>query len=119
MTKEELKQFIQKRGEQIKIKLLKSIQNYFFSICRFYLKNKGIIILIGGASGTGKSTLASYLSKKIISDVILSTDTIRHVTRNFMNEGKMPFLFVSTYEGHQLVTQNIEFKLKVRESYHK
>lgn len=57
-----------------------------------------LIILLGGACGTGKSTLASTLSSLMkISDVV-STDTLRHILRSHLpKEGHEP-LFGSTYD---------------------
>jgi 2-phosphoglycerate kinase len=43
-----------------------------------------LVILLGGTSGTGKSTLASLLASKLGIATVLSTDSIRHIMRNFI-----------------------------------
>lgn len=103
---------------------------------------RSLVILLGGTSGTGKSTLASLLAsrlgirtgdcflsalfeyitivgvyhisfsimvcislwyyfffhKSIFCSTVLSTDSIRHVLRNFLNQEENPCLFCSTYQ---------------------
>jgi 2-phosphoglycerate kinase len=46
---------------------------------------KSVIILLAGASGTGKSTLASLIARRFGIQTVLSTDSIRHVMRNFLD----------------------------------
>jgi 2-phosphoglycerate kinase len=58
------------------------------------------VILLGGTSGTGKSTVSSLLASKMGISTVLSTDTIRHILRNFIpKDGKSGVLFASTYEA--------------------
>ncbi len=59
---------------------------------------KHIIVLLAGASGTGKSTLASLLGSRLGIPTVLSTDSIRHIMRNFISREECPILFASTYE---------------------
>ena len=63
-----------------------------------------LLILLGGSSGTGKSTLASLVASRLGISTVLSTDTIRHIMRNFVNREENPILFCSTYEAAQYVT---------------
>lgn len=44
-------------------------------------RERGIIIMICGTSGTGKSTLASLLGQKLGISTIMSTDSIRNMLR--------------------------------------
>jgi len=44
--------------------------------------DKPMVILLSGTSGTGKSSLALLLAKKMGIQTVFSTDTIRHVMRN-------------------------------------
>lgn len=55
-------------------------------------------MLLAGTSGTGKSTLASLLGSRLGISTVLSTDTIRHVMRNFLTKEENAILFASTYE---------------------
>ena len=43
-----------------------------------------LFLLLGGATGTGKSTLASLVGARFGIQTVLSTDSIRHVMRNFI-----------------------------------
>lgn len=61
-------------------------------------KKSPLIILLGGTSGTGKSSLSSLLSSRFGITSILSTDTVRHILRNFIDKKECPVLFASTYE---------------------
>jgi 2-phosphoglycerate kinase len=56
------------------------------------------MILLAGTSGTGKSTLASLLGSRLGISTVLSTDTIRHIMRNFVSKENNKILFSSTYE---------------------
>ena len=55
-------------------------------------------MLLAGTSGTGKSTLSSLLGSRLGISTVLSTDTIRHVMRNFVAKEDDPIIFASTYE---------------------
>lgn len=65
---------------------------------------RNIIIMLAGTSGTGKSTLASLLGSRLGISTVLSTDTIRHIMRNFKSKEENPILFASTYETAGLVS---------------
>jgi 2-phosphoglycerate kinase len=64
---------------------------------------KNIIILLAGTSGTGKSTLSSLLGSRLGISTVLSTDTIRHIMRNFVSREENPIMFASTYETGNFV----------------
>jgi len=59
---------------------------------------RNILVLLAGTSGTGKSTLSSLLGSRLGISTVLSTDTIRHVMRNFVAKDDDPIIFASTYE---------------------
>jgi 2-phosphoglycerate kinase len=65
-----------------------------------------VIILLGGTSGTGKSTLASLLASRLGISTVLSTDTIRHIMRNFLNKSSHGILFASTFEARKEVKEH-------------
>ena len=64
-----------------------------------------VIVLLAGTSGTGKSTLASLLGTRLGISTVLSTDSVRHVMRDFLKEAENPTLFCSTYEAGNTVSQ--------------
>ena len=63
-----------------------------------------VIVLLAGTSGTGKSTLASLLGTRLGISTVLSTDSVRHVMRNFLKEEDNQSLFCSTYEAGNTVS---------------
>lgn len=84
------------------------------------VENKvNMIILLGGTSGTGKSSVASLLATKIGIPTVLSTDSIRHIMRNFLDKESFPFLFASTYEAGKKLppTENITDKQRITKGY--
>ncbi len=58
-----------------------------------------LIILIGGATGVGKSTLATQLAHRLGINRLASTDMIRQVMRAFFAEDLMPAIHYSSFEA--------------------
>ena len=56
-----------------------------------------LILLIGGCTGTGKSTVAAELSLRLDIGRTLSTDILREVMRLFISEESAPELHASTF----------------------
>ncbi|KAL4436022.1 hypothetical protein ABPG74_022257 [Tetrahymena malaccensis] len=91
--------YIKPHKENASIKLIQ-----YFDMCMQILQKKyPLIILLGGTSGTGKSTLSSILASRFQIPTVLSTDSIRHIMRNFMEESEEPLLFSSTYEAGKIL----------------
>lgn len=67
-----------------------------------FQQRRSFIIILGGNSGTGKSTLASILASRLGVTSVLSTDSIRHTLRSLVKKEDNPCLFVSTYEAGEL-----------------
>lgn len=59
-----------------------------------------LIILVGGVTGVGKSTLATQLAARLGITRVISTDAIREVLRSVLSEDLMPTLHVSSFEAH-------------------
>ena len=66
------------------------------------------ILLLSGAPGTGKSTMASLIASRMSVNHILSTDSIRHTMRTFYPKDKYPVLYKSTYECGDLIDPDHE-----------
>jgi len=64
---------------------------------------KPVIILLAGTSGTGKSSLALLVAKKMGIATVFSTDTIWHIIWNSTTPEENPILFASTYEAGKFI----------------
>jgi len=66
--------------------------------------NKPIIILIGGATGVGKSTIATILANRLNITRVASSDAIREVMRASVSERLIRPLRGSSYEAYKNLT---------------
>jgi 2-phosphoglycerate kinase len=62
-----------------------------------------VIVLIGGATGVGKSTIAAQVAERLGVVRIISTDSIREVMRAFFSESLMPAIHYSSYDADKAV----------------
>ena len=60
---------------------------------------KPLLILIGGGTGTGKSTVATELGYRLGITHVLSTDTIRQMMRGMFSSQLMPSIHKSSYDA--------------------
>lgn len=67
-----------------------------------------IIILIGGTSGIGKSSVALELAHRLGIKQVIGTDTIREIMKNMIASNLMPAIHYSSYEAWK----SISFKVK-------
>ncbi len=67
------------------------------------ISEKPIVILIGGATGVGKSTIAAEIAHRMGIVKVVGTDVIRHIMRGLISERLIPTLHTSSYEaGHSI-----------------
>ena len=60
-----------------------------------------LVILIGGATGVGKSTIATQLAARLGIVRVVATDAIREVMRSMLSPELMPTLHTSSFHaGH-------------------
>ena len=64
-------------------------------------RERPLILLIGGATGTGKSTLATELAYRLGISRITSTDVVRQVMRAFFAPALMPALHYQLVRGRR------------------
>lgn len=62
-----------------------------------------MIILIGGTTGVGKSTIATQLAARLGITRIISTDAVREVMRSLFSERIMPALHSSSFEAQHAI----------------
>jgi len=58
-----------------------------------------VIVLIGGATGTGKSTVATEVAHRLGITRVTSTDFIRQTMRAFFSDEFMPAIHTSSFEA--------------------
>ena len=64
------------------------------------LQIPAIVIILEGASATGKSLIALELMRDLTATRFISTDSIRSVLRGIISEETNPELFCHTYQAH-------------------
>uniref|UniRef100_A0A0E0EV26 Uncharacterized protein n=1 Tax=Oryza meridionalis TaxID=40149 RepID=A0A0E0EV26_9ORYZ len=67
--------------------------------CRIRERKESVTILLCGTSGCGKSTLSTLLGSRLGITTVVSTDSIRHMMRSFVEEKQNPLLWASTYHA--------------------
>ena len=60
--------------------------------------DRPLIVMIGGAAGVGKSTLATMLAHRLGITRVIATDVIRQVLRAFFTHEAMPVVHHSAFE---------------------
>jgi 2-phosphoglycerate kinase len=66
-----------------------------------------LIVLIGGATGVGKSTIATQLATRLGITRAISTDAVREVLRSAFTADMFPTLYESSFEADKAVRQPI------------
>jgi 2-phosphoglycerate kinase len=66
-----------------------------------------LIILIGGATGVGKSTIATQLASRLGITRVVSTDAVREILRSAFTPEMFPTLYASSFEAGNAVRQPI------------
>ncbi|MFW9767387.1 MAG: hypothetical protein ACFFF9_12950 [Candidatus Thorarchaeota archaeon] len=59
-----------------------------------------LVVIMSGASATGKSIIALEIVNDLVATRFISSDTVRQVLRNTLDEKKYPELFTHTYQAH-------------------
>lgn len=63
-----------------------------------------LVILVGGATGVGKSTIATMLASRVGITRVIPTDAIREVMRSMITASLMPSLHTSSFNAAELVS---------------
>ncbi len=62
-----------------------------------------VIILLGGAAGVGKTSLALEVAHRLGIGRVLSTDSIRQIMRLMLSKSLAPAIHGSSYDAHELL----------------
>ncbi|KAI4322294.1 hypothetical protein L6164_022004 [Bauhinia variegata] len=71
--------------------------------CRIRERKESVTVLLCGTSGCGKSTLSALLGSRLGITTVVSTDSIRHMMRSFVDEKENPLLWASTYHAGEFL----------------
>nr|XP_043610427.1 P-loop NTPase domain-containing protein LPA1 homolog 2 [Erigeron canadensis] len=77
----------------------------FVLACRIRERKESVTVLLCGTSGCGKSTLSALLASRLGITTVVSTDSIRHMMRSFVDEKQNPLLWSSTYHAGEHLDQ--------------
>ena len=64
-----------------------------------------MVLLIGGATGVGKSTIATQLAARLGIVRLVATDAIREVMRGLFTQDLMPTLYTSSYNADEALRE--------------
>lgn len=70
---------------------------------RFQEPDRPVILLLGGPTGAGKSSLALEASRRLGIQAVLSTDSIRQIMRLVLSRELVPAIHASSYDAHRVV----------------
>ncbi|XP_068659659.1 P-loop NTPase domain-containing protein LPA1 homolog 2-like [Aristolochia californica] len=82
--------------------------------CRLRERKESVTILLCGTSGCGKSTLSTLLASRLGITTVVSTDSIRHMMRSFVDEKDNRLLWASTYHAGEFLDPSAIAKSKAR-----
>jgi 2-phosphoglycerate kinase len=66
-----------------------------------------VIVLVGGSTGTGKSTVAAEVARRLGITRVASTDFIRQTMRAFFSPEFMPTIHFSSFEAGQALDEEV------------
>ena len=72
---------------------------------RFQDPERPVILLLGGATGAGKTSLAVEVAHRLGIHRVLSTDSIRQVMRIMLSPELVPAIHASSYDAHLRVNE--------------
>ena len=70
---------------------------------RFHDPDRPVILLLGGATGSGKTSLAVEVAHRLDIQRVLSTDSIRQVMRIMLSPELVPAIHASSYDAYRVI----------------
>lgn len=72
-----------------------------------------LVVLIGGTTGSGKSTVAAKVARRLGIEHVVGTDSLREALRSAIPPGISPALHESSYTAHRTLSEFAEEDAKV------
>lgn len=72
-----------------------------------------LVVLVGGTSGSGKSTVAARVARRLGIEHMVGTDSLREALRSAIPPGVAPALHESSYTAHRTLTSFVGEDAKV------
>jgi len=85
---------------------------------RYQEPDKPVVILLGGTSGVGKTSLAVEVAHRLGIARVLSTDAIRQVMRITLSPELVPALHASSYDAYRVLPQGASHEDPVIAGFH-
>ncbi len=73
---------------------------------RYQEPDRPVIILLGGATGVGKTSIALEVAHRLGIGRVLSTDSIRQIMRIMLSPELVPALHASSYDAHATLSSS-------------
>ncbi len=83
----------------LRFKLGAQVARRYVALVKFLRRERPIVVMIGGAPGTGKSALATEIAQRLEIGRIQSSDLLREVMRMMVPERLVPVLHKSSYDA--------------------
>ncbi len=69
----------------------------------FHRPDRPVILLLGGATGSGKTSLAVEVAHRLDVQRVISTDSIRQVMRIMLSPDLVPAIHASSYDAYRVI----------------
>lgn len=73
---------------------------------RFQEPDRPVILLLGGATGAGKTSLGLEVARRLGIHHVLSTDAIRQIMRIMLSPELVPAIHASSYDAHRTLSRS-------------
>ena len=90
-------------GQKIQDSTNKDIADLYFLSSRLDQLDRPVVIIIGGASGVGKSALATSMAHRFGINQVIGTDSIREIMRLVFSKAILPSLHESSANAGQVL----------------